>query len=144
MFLVDTNVISELRKGSKADSGVVRLLSGAEREIFLPVQTIGELRQRVESLKHRGDYSQAERLETWFETVLETFSPRILAFDLRCAEIWGAFMGPSDQNPIDKQIAAIAQHYDLTVVTRNTTHFGGTGVRLLNPFAADAPADPVV
>jgi predicted nucleic acid-binding protein len=54
-------------------------------------------------------------------------------------------MGPSDQNPIDKQIAAIALHYDLTVVTRNTTHFQGTGVRLMNPFLADAsPARPIL
>jgi hypothetical protein len=144
MFLVDTNVISELRKGSNADPGVVRLLSGAGQEIFLPVQTIGELRQGVEYLKHRGDYPQAQRLEAWFETVVKIFSPRILTFDVHCAEIWGAFMGPSDQNPIDKQIAAFAQHYDLTVVTRNTAHFGGTGVRLLNPFTADAPPDPVL
>jgi predicted nucleic acid-binding protein len=69
---------------------------------------------------------------------------RILNFDLACAALWGRLMGPSDQNPIDKQIAAIALHYDLTVVTRNVTHFAGTGVRLLNPFEADAGPDPVV
>jgi predicted nucleic acid-binding protein len=139
MFLVDTNAISELRKGPKADPGVVRFLKSAEQQIFLPVQVIGELRQGIENLKHRGDLPQAERLQMWFEKVLDVFSPRILVFDLQCAAAWGALMGPSDQNPIDKQIAAIALVYDLSVVTRNTDHFAGTGARLLNPFLADAP-----
>lgn len=139
MFLVDTNVISELRKGTRADGGVVRLLRGAEQEIFVPVQAIGELRQGAESLRHRGDFPQARLLEAWLEEVLQTFARRTLVFDAACAQIWGRLMGPSDQNPIDKQIAAIALHYDLTVVTRNTVHFSGTGARLLNPFATDAP-----
>jgi toxin FitB len=139
VFLVDTNVISELRKGRRADSGVVRLLRGAQQHIFLAVQTIGELRQGVESLKHRGDFPQAQNLEAWLKEVLQEFASRTLVFDLSCAEMWGRLMGPSDQNPIDKQIAAIALHYDLTVVTRNTMHFQGTGVRLMNPFLADAP-----
>ena len=142
MFLVDTNAISELRKGSRADAGAYRLLKAAERDIFLPVQAIGELRQGVESLMHRGDFQQAQKIEAWLESILSVFALRILAFDVPCAHIWGKLMGPSDQNPIDKQIAAIALHYDLTVVTRNTAHFDGTGVRLLNPFLADAP--PVI
>ena len=139
MFMVDTNVISELRKGTRADSGMVRLLSGAEQQIFLPVQAIGELRQGVEYLRHRGDFPQARVLESWLGEVSAVFARRTLIFDRECAHVWGKLMGPSDQNPIDKQIAAIALHYDLTVVTRNTAHFAGTGVRLLNPFFADAP-----
>jgi hypothetical protein len=139
MFLVDTNAISELRKGPKADPGVAPFLKSAEQQIFLPVQVIGELRQGVENLKHRGDLQQAERLQTWFDKVVDVFALRILAFDLECATVWGALMGPSDQNPIDKQIAAITLVYDLVVVTRNTDHFASTGTRLLNPFLADAP-----
>jgi predicted nucleic acid-binding protein len=144
MFLVDTNVISELRKGPRADLGAVRLLRTTEQEIFLPVQVIGELRQGVESLKHRGDFPQAELLANWLVDVETVFARRTLVFDTPCAHLWGKLMGPSDQNPIDKQIAAIALHYDLTVVTRNTSHFAGTGVRLLNPFAADAVSGPPV
>jgi hypothetical protein len=139
MYLVDTNAISELRKGSKADSSVVLMLKGAEQEIFLPVQVIGELRQGVENLRHRRDFPQAQVLETWLQSILDVFALRILIFDAACAQSWGRLMGPSDQNPIDKQIAAIALVYDLTVVTRNTNHFSGTGVRMLNPFLADAP-----
>jgi predicted nucleic acid-binding protein len=69
MFLVDTNVIGELRKGSRADAGVVRLLKSAEEQIFLPVQAMGELWQGVANLKHRGDFPQARMLETWLEEV---------------------------------------------------------------------------
>jgi predicted nucleic acid-binding protein len=138
MFLVDTNVMSEKRKGSKADLGVVDSIKQAELTLFLPVQVIGELRQGIENLKHRGDLLQARGLETWFESMLQDFEPRILAFDLSCARIWGDLMAPNNQNPVDKQIAAIALAYDLTVVTRNTDDFAGTGVRLLNPFRANA------
>ena len=138
MFLVDTNVVSEDRKGIKADQGVLNFIGETANQLFLPVQVIGELERGVEALRQRGDYFQALRLETWFHRILETYSARVLTFDASCAQIWGRLMGPSDQNPIDKQIAAIALHYDLTVVTRNTTHFQGTGVRLMNPFLADA------
>lgn len=64
---------------------------------------------------------------------------RILSFDLQCAKIWGALMGVNDQHIVDRQIAAIALHYDLTIVTRNTAHFADMGVPVLNPFLADAP-----
>jgi toxin FitB len=140
MFLVDTNAISELRKGSKADPGVVRLLKRVEKDIFLPVQVIGELRQGIEKLRHRGDFLQAQRLETWFATVLDAFALRILVFDVNCAQTLGRLMGRNDQNPVDKQIAAIALVYDLTVVTRDTNDFAETGVRLLNPFVSDSPS----
>ncbi len=139
MFLLDTNVLSERRKGPNADPGVVGFMEQEEHELFLPVQVVGELRSGIESLRRRGDLPQALRLESWLQFILEKYSFRILAFDLQCAQIWGVLMGINDQQIIDRQIAAIALHYDLTVVTRNTTHFAGTGVRLLNPFVADPP-----
>jgi hypothetical protein len=139
MFLVDTNVLSERRKGPKADPGVVDFIGRTENELFLPVQVVGELRSGVEALRLRGDLPQALRLEAWFQLVLDEYSLRILAFDLQCAKIWGSLMGVNDQHIVDRQIAAIALAYDLTLVTRNTAHFAGTGVRLLNPFFADAP-----
>jgi predicted nucleic acid-binding protein len=77
-----------------------------------------------------GDFPQAQRLEEWLATVQSTFAPRILPFDLPCAVLWGALMGPSDQNPIDKQIAAIAQNCDLIVVTRNRAHSEPLGQNL--------------
>ena len=67
--------------------------------------------------------------------MLAEHSARILNFDLDCAQVWGALMAPNPQHPIDKQIAAIALIHDLTLVTRNSADFAGTGVRLHNPFA---------
>jgi predicted nucleic acid-binding protein len=142
MFLIDTNVLSEIRKGPKADSGVVDFIRKTEHELFLPVQVVGELKSGIESLRQRGNFPQASILEEWFELVLGQYSQRILSFDLFAAKIWGALMGVNDQHVVDRQIASIAVAYDLTVVTRNTTHFAGTGVRVLNPFLADAPSSP--
>jgi hypothetical protein len=142
MYLVDTNAISELRKGNKADPGVRAFLRAEENDLFLPAQAIGELSFGVESLKRRGDIVQAKRVQIWLDSVLDAFQERVLSFDRSCALIWGKLRSGDDQNQIDKQIAAIAIIYDLTVVTRNTSHFAGTGVRLFNPFFADALGIP--
>jgi toxin FitB len=138
MYLVDTNVLSEDRRGKSADAGVRNFMRDSRNPIYLPVQAIGELKRGIEALIQRGDLPQAMRLQAWFEKILQTHSGRILDFDTDCALVWGKLMGASDQNPLDRQIAAIALVYDLTVVTRNTRHYAGTGARVLNPFLADA------
>lgn len=136
MYLLDTNVVSELRKGVRANAGVVAFFAGLRSdEIYLSVQTIGELRRGVENIRRRGDIQQAERLDAWLENVLADHGIRILEFDQDCAQVWGKLMSPNPQHPIDKQIAAIGLVYNLTVVTRNTTDFAHTGARLLNPFS---------
>lgn len=136
MYLLDTNVVSELRKGARANPGVTAFFANLSAEdIYLSVQTIGELRRGVENIRGRGDQKQADRLEGWLNAVVSDHSVRILEFDLECAQLWGALMSPNPQHPIDKQIAAIGLIYDLTVVTRNTADFEPTGVRFLNPFA---------
>ena len=135
MFLLDTNVISEIRKGSRADAGAIGFLRKPGHEVFMPVQVIGELRRGVENVMRKGDVIQAKRLEAWFQDIFEEFSSRILVFDADCAVIWGRLAGTGEQNLIDKQIASIATVYDLTVVTRNRGHFAGMGVRVLNPFS---------
>jgi len=137
MYLVDTDVISEVRKDEKANPGVRHFFEEADREsvpIYLSAVTVGELRQGVESVRHRGDEPQARVLENWLVRVIERFDDAILAFDQEAAEIWGRLRVPNRENPIDKQIAATALINDLTVVTRNIAHFAPTGVRLLNPF----------
>ena len=139
MFLVDTNVISEARKGERADAGVRAFWADAVRDdtpLFLAAITIGELRRGVELIRHRGDHLQAQRLEQWLMEVLETYGDRVLDLDGDAAQLWGRLRVPHPHNAIDKQIAAIALLHDLTVVTRNTTDFAGCGVRLLNPFQA--------
>jgi toxin FitB len=137
MYLVDTEVISEIRKGEKANSGVRDFFEVASRDaiaLYLSVVTVGELRTGVERLRHRGDIKQADLLERWLRQVTQSFADAILAFDEETAHVWGRLRVPNPENPLDKQIAATALIHDLTVVTRNTEHFAPTGVRLKNPF----------
>lgn len=136
MYLVDTNVISEARKGKKANSGVQKFFqTTAATDLYLSAQTIGEIRRGLENIRHRGDLPQARKLEKWLDILVTDYADRILTFDEGCAQVWGRLMSPHHQHPIDKQIAAIALIHDLTIVTRNVDDFYGTGVRLNNPFA---------
>jgi len=138
VYLVDTDVISEARKGQKANPGVREFFVTAGREaipLYLSVVTIGELRQGVERIRHRGDTAQAKRLERWLRQVTTTYAEAILEIDEETAHIWGRLRVPNPESPLDKQIAATALIHDLVVVTRNTAHFAPTGVKLQNPFA---------
>lgn len=143
MYLIDTNVLSETRKGRKADPGVIEFFRRAKNEIFIPVQVTGEVEGGIERLRQRGDYPQARLLEKWFQSVLTEFAEHILAFDLDAAKLWGMLIGANEQHKVDKQIAAIAVLHDLTVVTRNTAHFSATGAHILNPFLADSRLKPL-
>jgi len=137
MYLIDTDVISEIRKGEKANAGVRAFFESASREeldLYLSVVSIGELRQGVERIRHRGDAEQARLLERWLKQVSRAYADAILPIDEETAHVWGRLRVPNPENPLDKQIAATALIHDLTVVTRNTEHFTSTGVRLKNPF----------
>jgi predicted nucleic acid-binding protein len=137
MYLLDTDVISEARKGEKANPGVRTFLREATRNgsvLFLSVISIGELRRGVEVIRYRGDGPQAARLERWLDRVSTDFGDTILPFDQEAAHVWGRLRAPNAENPLDKQIAATALIHDLTVVTRNVSHYQATGARLLNPF----------
>jgi toxin FitB len=116
MYLVDTNIISEARKGVRANP-VVRTFwkSINPDDLYLSVVTMGELRRGVENLRHRGDDAQADLLDSWLATVANRYVDRILDFDQDCAQVWGRLMSPHPQHPIDKQIAAIALIHDLVV-----------------------------
>ena len=138
MYLIDTNVLSELRKGAKADPGVRQFFEGIHEDqtpMYLSVVTIGELRRGVEKIRYRGDKVQAQKLESWLSLVCSEHSDSILSFDEEMSQVWGRLRVPHHENSLDKQIAATALIHDLTVVTRNVADFEGTGVRLINPFS---------
>jgi predicted nucleic acid-binding protein len=139
MYLIDTNVISEARKRGKANRGVRVFFHRISREglpVFISVITVGELRRGIELIRHRGDRRQAERLERWLEALLIDYQDSILDIDRDVAQLWGRLRVPHPENALEKQIAATALIYDLTVVTRNQADFLQTGVRVLNPFTA--------
>lgn len=137
MYLLDTNVVSELRKKSKMNAGVkafFKQVALEKSDLYLSVITVGELRRGVELIRCRGDEEQAAQLEAWLNLLLEEYDQSILPFDCEEAQLWGKLRAPRYENALDKQIAATALIYGFTVVTRNTKEFSATGVKLLNPF----------
>jgi len=137
VYLIDTDVISEARKGNQGNAGVRAFFSRASEEgaeLYLSAVTIGELRQGVERIRHRGDRSQAQRLEQWLMRMTSAYTDRILPFDEETAHIWGRLRVPHPENPLDKQIAATALIHDLEVISRNVARYAPTGVRVRNPF----------
>ena len=145
MYLVDTNVISEARKGSRANPGVRAFLAAAseqEQPLYLASITIGELRRGVDLIRRRGDGTQADALEHWLAVLLEAYGDRVLVLDTEAAQLWGRLRVPHPEHALDKQVAAIALLHDLTVVTRNTADFLPTGVALLNPFHSPSEHAP--
>jgi predicted nucleic acid-binding protein len=137
MYLVDTNVISEARKKSKANKGVRAFFKQViedDTKMFISVVTVGELRRGVELIRYRGDVRQASQLEHWLAALLTEHQDQILDINQDIAQLWGRLRVPHPKNALDKQIAATALIYELTVVTRNHKDFVKTGVRVLNPF----------
>lgn len=133
-YLWDTNVISELRKGTRANAKVRSWAKSVEGDDhYLPAVVIGELRQGIEAIRGR-DPKAARHLDRWFERVVETHADRILPIDRRIAELWGRLNTPDPLPIIDGLIAATAIAHDLTLVTRDDAAVRRTGVRLLNPF----------
>jgi len=136
MYLLDTNVISEFRKGARANLGVRQFMAQSDAgNAFVSVITLAEIRRGIDLIRHRNDTVTEDRMDLWFETITDEFAERILFFDLDCALAWGKLLVPNPAHPIDKQIAATALVYDLTLVTRNVKDFAGTGVRIENPFS---------
>jgi toxin FitB len=137
LYLIDTNVISELRKKDRANPGVKQFFqqkTSSAAPLFISVITIGEIRRGVEMIRHRGDQAQSNSLETWMQSILNDYADHILDFTAIEAQVWGQLRVPHPENAIDKMIAATALTCGLTLVTRNTKDFVETGVSLMNPF----------
>ena len=133
-YLVDTNVVSELRKGQRCDPGVASWLAETSSgEIFLSALTVGEIRKGIENIRRR-DEPTAAALEAWLGELLATHSDRILPVDAVIAEQWGRFNVPDPLPVLDSLLAATASVHGLTLVTRNVKDVERTGVECLNPF----------
>jgi toxin FitB len=137
LYLIDTNVVSERRKGSRANVGVRKFFSALSTDrtpAYLSSITIGELRRGAELIRYRGDEAQALLLESWLESIFNEYASNILGFEADAAQVWGRLRVPHHENAIDKQIAAIAMVNGLTLVTRNISDFQGLPLSLKNPF----------
>lgn len=134
-YLLDTNVISELRKGERADPKVAAWFADLEdEEIFLSVLTIGEIRRGVESVRRR-DPDFAVALDRWLTRLGEAYGERVVGIDRAIAEEWGRMNVPDLLPVVDGLLAATARVLGLTLVTRNVADVERTGVELLDPFA---------
>lgn len=136
MFLLDTNIVSELRKRDRANAGLREWLTSTEdRDLYLSVLVVGELRQGVERVRTR-DATQAEHLDRWLHALADSYADRLLLVDARVAEVWGRFNVPDPISTVDGLLAATAVVHDLTLVTRNVKDVARTGARVLNPFSS--------
>ena len=134
-WLVDTNVLSELRKGDRANEGVRSWFASVEDDdLFTSVLVLGEVRRGIESIRRR-DATAALALEQWLLRLTATFSDRVLPVDAQVADRWGRLNVPDPIPTVDGLLAATALVHDLVLVTRNTRDVVRTGVRLLNPTA---------
>ncbi|CCG40695.1 type II toxin-antitoxin system VapC family toxin [Magnetospirillum molischianum] len=137
MFLLDTNVVSELRrvKSGRADKGVVAWASTLDAgTLFLSAITIMELEIGILQVERR-DASQAALLRAWMETqVVRSFADRILPVDLAVAQRCASLHVPDPRSERDAMIAATALVHGMTVATRNVADFERTNVRLFNPW----------
>ena len=132
--LLDTNIVSELRKGARAHARVRAWFAAQhEADLHLSVLVIGELRRGVEQVRSK-DARQAQALERWLQRLTRLHADRILPVDARVADEWGRFSARRSDSPIDVLMAATARVHQLTLVTRNTRDVAWTGVAHLNPF----------
>jgi len=133
-WLVDTNVISEVRKGASCHPGVAAWWAQVEdRDLFLSALTLGEIRRGIEGVRNRNP-ARASALERWLLDVSNAFGARIIGVDPAVADVWGRMSAARSVPVIDALLAATAQVHDLVLVTRNTTDVSGLGVKTLNPF----------
>lgn len=132
MYLLDTNVVSELRRVRPHGSVVEWIKSARDEDLHLSSVTIGEIQAGVEMTREQ-DEDKAAEIEAWLEQVAETYN--ILSMDAPAFRSWARLMHRKPDRLIeDAMIAATAAIHGLTVVTRNVRDFDGLGVRTFNPF----------
>jgi hypothetical protein len=135
-FLLDTNVISEIRKRQRAHPNVTRwVLRTPVEDIGTSVIVLAEIRRGI-ALKRRRDPGQAKSLDRWFAEMRTRLGDRVLPIDEPIADAWALLGIPDPLLLIDGLLAATAKVHGLTLVTRNIADIARTGISVLDPFAA--------
>lgn len=138
MYLLDTNIVSEIRKISngKANKGVVEWFKTAETgSQFISTITLFELQKGVLLAAHKNDFVKADALQAWLDTIRFNFTGRTLPVNKKVALYCAALHIPNPKPAFDSLIAATALAHDLTLVTRNTSDFENIpNLRIVNPF----------
>ena len=133
MYLLDTNVISELRRKKPHGAVLAWIESVNEADLFLSAVTIGEIQAGIE-ITRETDAARAREIEAWLEMVAKAHP--VLPMDTRAFRVWAALMHRQPDHLVeDAMIAATAIVHKLLVVTRNVRDFEGFGVRVVDPFA---------
>jgi predicted nucleic acid-binding protein len=133
-YLLDTNVVSELRKPRPHGGVLAWLQKQTDEQLFLSAVTLGEMQAGIERTR-RHDSTKANEIESWVDQVAASF--QVLPMDTRCFREWGRLMDrKADRLLEDAMIAATARVHDLVVATRNEADFRQLAVRILNPFKA--------
>jgi hypothetical protein len=133
-YLIDTNVISEIRKGDRCNPNVGAWYTAIDdADIYLSVLVVGEIRKGIERARAR-DPRRARALETWLSTVCESFSDRLLPVDQPVAEEWGRMSAQRSMPAIDALLAATAKVHGMSLATRNLSDVAGLGADVVDPF----------
>ncbi|ABD88480.1 type II toxin-antitoxin system VapC family toxin [Rhodopseudomonas palustris] len=136
-YLIDTDIVSELRKGPRCDAHVSAWYASlADEDLFLSTLVLGEIRKGVELARPR-DPGKAEALERWLREVETAFNGRVLGIDNAVSDQWGRMSAIRPLPVVDGLLAATALTHGLTLVTRNDRDVAGLGAIVFNPFRGE-------
>lgn len=141
MFLMDTDVVSALRRPERNPAPTRWLEAQQASDVYLSVITMGEIERGI-ARQTRQDPDFARDLAQWYQRILSSFADRILPVDVAVASRWGRLSASIGNESVDLLIAATAIVHGFSVVTRNVRHFEPTGVRVINPFDSSESLRP--
>lgn len=138
-YLLDTNILSELRRGKRCNPHVRKWAQATAKDRHLiSVLSLGEIRKGIEILRRRSP-KQCPAFERWIQKLETEYRTDILPITDSIADRWGQLMAAQTLPVIDGLLAATARTHGLTVATRNTSDFDSSGVKTVNPFDGTAP-----
>jgi predicted nucleic acid-binding protein len=141
-FLLDTNVVSEARRG-RPDGRVVAWVDRHRGNNWLSVVTIAELCKGIAAVRRsKGEHQKAPKLQAWLDTIRQLYAERIIPLDEAMAAMAGEFMGRHQMTVEDAMIGATAKARSLILVTRNIRDFRAAGIELVDPWSGSAPTPP--